>query len=117
LLTGGLRRAVMATMVLQSLWGERLTERLGEDGGKALEGLAEKINACLGERDAIDPAKESELDGLLDEYEHQLAERVGAERARLDMLLKAVPAVAVKLRAKPLSSGKPAAAPAQSEEA
>ena len=116
LLTGGLRRAVMATMVLQSLWGERLTERLGEDGEKALEGLAEKINACLGERDAIDPGKESELDGLLDEYEQQLAEKVGPERARLDMLLKAVPAVAVKLRAKPLSSGKPAAAQAKSEE-
>jgi hypothetical protein len=104
LLTGGLRRPIPATIVVQSLWGERLTERLGEDGEKALEGLADKINACLGERDAIDPAKEAELDTLLDEYERGLAEKVGAQRARIDMLMKAVPAVAVKLREKPLSS-------------
>lgn len=108
LLTGGLRRPIVATLVLQSLWGERLTDRLGEDGEKALEGLAEKINGCLGAGDNIEPDKEAELDGLLDEYERNLAEKVGPQRARIDMLMKAVPAVAAKLRAKPLTT--PAAA-------
>jgi len=102
MLTGGLRRQVAASLALQSLWAERMTERLGEEGEKALEELAEKINACLGEHDAINPEKETELDGLLGEYEQRLAEKVGAERARIDMLLKAVPAVAAKLRALPL---------------
>lgn len=110
-LTGGLRRAVVATIVLQTMWTERMNERLGEDGEKDLEELAEKINACLGERDEIDPAKEAELDTLLGEYEQRLAAKAGPERARIDMLMKAVPAVAVKLRGMPLSSGQPAAEP------
>ena len=107
MLTGGLRRQVAATLALQSLWAERMNERLGEDGEKALEQLAEKINACLGARDSVDPDKEAELDGLLAEYEQQLAEKVGGERARIDMLLKAVPAVASKLRALPLRTAAP----------
>jgi hypothetical protein len=108
MLTGGLRRQVAASIALQSLWAERMTERLGEDGEKALEELAEKINACLGERDTVNPEKESELDGLLAEYEQRLAEKVGPERARIDMLLKAVPAVAAKLRTLPLRTDAPA---------
>ena len=109
MLTGGLRRQVAATLALQSLWAERMNERLGEDGEKALEELAGKINGCLGERDSVDAAKETELDTLLGEYEHQLAEKVGPERARIDMLLKAVPAVATKLRALPLRAEAPPA--------
>jgi hypothetical protein len=104
MLTGGLRRQVAATLALQGLWAEQLSQKLGEDGEKALEELAEKINACLGVRDSVDPEKEDELDELLREYQRRLAEKVGAQRARLDMLLKAVPAVAVKLRAMPLST-------------
>jgi hypothetical protein len=107
MLTGGLRRQVAATVALQSLWAERLNERLGEDGERALEELATKINACLGERDAIDPAKEAELDALLGEYERHLAAKVGPERARIDMLMKAVPAVAAKLRALPRAAPEP----------
>jgi hypothetical protein len=107
-LTGGLRRPVVATIVLQTMWTERLNERLGEDGEKELEGLAEKINACLGEREEIDPDKAAELEGLLGEYEQRLAAKVGPERARIDMLMKAVPAVAVKLRGMPLGGGQPA---------
>ena len=101
MLTGGLRRQVPATIAVHSIWNEQVNQKLGEEGEKALEQLAEKINGCLGERDEIDSEKESELDETLRQYERQLADRIGVERARLDMLLKAVPAVATKLRATP----------------
>jgi hypothetical protein len=110
MLTGGLRRQVPATIAVQGLWSEQMSQRLGEDGEKALETLADKINACLGERDRVDPDKEGELDTLLAQYEQQLAEKVGPERARIDMLLKAVPAVATRLRAMPLATARPAQA-------
>jgi hypothetical protein len=97
-LTGGLRRQVPASLALQGLWAEQVGAKLGEDGEKALEGIAEQINACLAEGDDIAEGKESELDGLLGQYQEKLAEVVGADRARLDMLLKAVPAVAARLR-------------------
>lgn len=109
-LTGGLRRQVPATIALQALWAERIQERVGEDGEKALETVAEQINACLADHDAVVPEKADELEALLQQYGAQLAEAVGAERARLDMLLKAVPAVAEKLRASP--AGAPPPAPA-----
>jgi hypothetical protein len=101
MLTGGLRRQVAATIALQSLWAEQMNQALGEEGEKALEGLAEQINGCLGEHDRVAPEKEAELDGLLHQYEQRLAEKVGGERARIDMLLKAVPDVAARLRAMP----------------
>lgn len=104
-LTGGLRRQVPASIALQALWGEQIGAKLGEDGEKALEGIAEQINTCLGEGDGIVEGKEAELDGLLGQYQATLAEVVGAERARIDMLLKAVPAVAVRLRAGSVSAG------------
>jgi hypothetical protein len=102
MLTGGLRLQVPASLALQSLWSERISDRLGEEGEKDLGELADKINACLGERDEIQSDKEGELDTLLRDYEQRLATKVGPERARLDMLLKAVPAVATRLRAMPL---------------
>jgi hypothetical protein len=107
MLTGGLRRQVPATIALQSLWAEQMNEKLGEDGEKALQEVADQINACLGERERIDPEKEGELDRLLGEYAQRLGEKVGPERARLDMLLKAVPAVAAKLRALPAAAPPP----------
>jgi hypothetical protein len=104
-LTGGLRRQVPASLALQGLWAEQVGSKLGEDGEKALEAIAEQINACLGEADGIVEGKEAELDTLLGQYQAKLAEVVGAERARIDMLLKAVPAVAERLRAGSESSG------------
>ena len=101
LLTGGLRREIPATFAFQSIWSEEVNAKLGEDGEKALEVLAERINSCLGTDEQIVGEKDSELGSLLQQYEERLAANVGARRARLDMLLKAVPAVAVKLRAMP----------------
>ena len=81
------------------MWAEPIGGKLGEEGEKALEAIAEQINACLGERDAVAEGKDAELETLLKQYQQRLAEAVGADRARLDMLLKAVPAVAARLRA------------------
>lgn len=102
LLTGGLRRQVPATFGVQGLWSEMVNKRVGEDGEKDLEGIADKINGCLGAKDEVEEGKESELDELVKQYETQLARAVGAERARIDMLMKAVDAVASRLRASPL---------------
>lgn len=102
LLTGGLRRQIAATVAVHSIWTERVNAKLGEEREKELEQLAEKINACLDERESIVAGKEEELSDLLGQYERQLAQVMGPEWARLDMLLKAVPAVAEKLRAEAL---------------
>jgi hypothetical protein len=105
---------VPATVALQGLWSEQVSERLGEEGDKELEEIAQKINQCLGEKDQIVPEKEGEIDGLIGQYEERLAHSIGGERARLDMLLKAVPAVAAKLRARPVRADPvPAALPAE----
>lgn len=111
MLTGGLRRQVAATLALQSLWAERIGEVVGEDGEKTFEVLADKINACLTDDEGVVEGKDSELDELLAQYQQELANKVGPERARLDMLLKAVPIVATKVRALPLPDAT-AAAPA-----
>lgn len=99
MLTGNLRRQVPATFAFHHLWGEALQTKLGEDGEKNLETLAEAINACLGENDEIIAEKTSEIDAALATYEQALSASVGPQIARLDMILKAVPSVAEKLRA------------------
>ena len=99
LLTGGLRRQVPATFAFSSLWTDMIGSRLGEDGEKQLEEIAEKVNACLGKDEAIVEGKEEELDRALGEYRDALSAAAGPELARWDMLLKAVPAVAERLRA------------------
>jgi len=101
LLTGGLRRPVTATYAFSALWNEMLGARLGEDGEKKLEGLAEQVNACLGEHDAIVPGKEEDLDRALAAYRDALTSAAGPMVATLDMLMKAVPSVAGRLRAAP----------------
>jgi len=98
LLTGGLRRQVPATFAFSTLWSEMVGARLGEDGEKRLETLAEEVNGCLTEGDAIAAGKEEALDRALGGYRDVLASAVGADAAHLDMLLKAVPAVADRLR-------------------
>jgi hypothetical protein len=98
LLTGGLRRQVPATYAFSTLWSEMLSERLGEEGEKRLEPIVEQVNACLDPHEAIEPGKEDALDRALAAYRDTLAASTGPEVARLDMLLKAVPAVAERLR-------------------
>ncbi len=110
LLTSGLRRQVPATLAFHSIWNELVTSKIGEEGEKRLEDTARKINDCLGDRDEIVADKEAQLEDALRQYEQQLVAVVGPERARLDMLLKAVSAVATKLRTMPPTPPAPPAA-------
>src|SRR5262249_40617762 len=97
-LSGGLRRQAMPSFAFTTLWGEMLQAKLGQDGEKRLEQLAEKVNACLTTDERIIEGKDEELDRALAEYHAALAGVAGADVARADMLLKAVPAVAGRLR-------------------
>ena len=101
LLTGNLRRQVPATYAFSALWNEMVEGKVGEEGAKALEKLADEVNACLDEREGVVAGKEDALDAALAAYRSALAETVGEHVARLDMLLKAVPAVAERLRREP----------------
>lgn len=100
LLSGGLRRQSAATFGFFAVWNETLHGKLGEDGEERLEQLAEKVNACLDENDEIIPEKEGELEPALAAYEAALEAAVGRELAYFDMLLKAVPPVAERLRSR-----------------
>jgi hypothetical protein len=101
LLTGGLRRQVPATYAFSSLWNEMVGGRVGEEGEHKLEKLAEDVNGCLDEHEGIAEGKEADLDRALAAYRAALAEATGEKVAHLDMLLKAVPAVADRLRQAP----------------
>ena len=101
LLTGGLRRQVPGTYAFSSLWGDMIAKRVGEEGEKRLETLADEVNACLAPDDSIVEGKEDALDQALARYRAVLEELAGAQVARVDMLLKAVPAVAERVRRSP----------------
>jgi ABC-type transporter Mla subunit MlaD len=107
LLTGNLRRQVPATFAFSSLWNEMVGGRVGEEGEQKLEKLADAVNACLDEHEHLVAGKEEEIDRALAAYRDALAAATGDTVARLDMLLKAVPAVAERLR----QNAAPAAAP------
>jgi len=98
LLSGGLRRQVPATYAYSTVWNELVHAAMDGELEKRLEGLVEEINACLAEDESIVPGKEEALDRALAAYRDALAGATGADIARLDMLLKAVPAVADRLR-------------------
>ena len=101
-LTGGLRREVPATIAVHSLWAEQINKNLGEDGEKRLGEIAEKINDCLDDDDRIIEERSVEISEHIRDYEKCLAIAAGAGPARVDMILKAVPDVAERLRTMPL---------------
>ena len=98
-LSGGLRLQVRATYGFSACWGEMLSARLGDEGEKKLEELADKVNACLDGDEKLVAGKEAELEAALEDYRAALAASVGDRAARLDMTLKAVPDVAERVRA------------------
>jgi len=100
-LSSGLRRDVPATRAFQALWTEHIAKGLTQASGSALDELAERINATLQSDGSLREGQEEELDKALADYEDLMARKVGGKGARLDMLQKAVPLVAAKLRAKP----------------
>ena len=99
LLSGGLRRNVPATYAFSSLWGEMVAGRLGQESESQLEALADRVNACLTPEETVVAGEEDALDEALQAYRAAIEPALGAEVARLDMLLKAVPAVAERVRA------------------
>jgi hypothetical protein len=107
LLSSGLRRQVPATYAFHAVWSESVNAKLGEEGEKNLEKLAEAVNACLGPDEGILADKVADLYAALAQYQRALSGAVGPEMARMDMLLKAVPAIAEKLRAAPAQSQAP----------
>ena len=99
-LSGGLRLPVIATYAFSHVWGQMLNDKLGgEENAKTIEELAEKVNACLDEKERVVPGKEADLDAALSTYREEIAKSLGAKVAHFDMLLKAVPAVADRVRA------------------
>ena len=64
-LTGGLRRQAIPTFAFSSLWGEMLQAKLGEDGEKKLEQLADKVNECLTKDEQLAEGKEGDLERAL----------------------------------------------------
>jgi hypothetical protein len=101
-LSSGLRRDVPAARAFHALWAEHVGTKLTRKSGGQLDDLADKVNESLDDAGNIKDGQEDALKSALDEYEQLLARKVGGETARLDTLQKAVPAVAVILRAKPL---------------
>lgn len=97
-LTGGLDRDATPTRVLLALWEDFLGSRIGEETGKRLDELAEKVNACLEPSGGIQPDREAELHDALSAYRNELTTHVGESVARLTMLCRAVPEVARILR-------------------
>lgn len=98
LLSGGLRRQVPATYAFSHLWTEMVGQRLGEEGEKKLETLADDVNACLDGQEQVAAGREADLDRALGAYREALAAATSARIAETDMLLKSVPAVAERLR-------------------
>jgi hypothetical protein len=104
-LSGGLRREAPASYAFHAVWSEAFQSRLREEDEEALTSAADRINACLVNGKAIDPEKLAALDDALGEYHRTAAKGMGDEVARFDMLMKAVPSVADRIRGWP--GGKP----------
>ena len=101
MLSGGLRRDVPASYAFQSLWNETFTSRIRDQDEQTLTEMADRINGCLSGGKEIDPEKALALDEALGAYHQTAANVLGDEVARLDMLLKAVPSVADRIRSWP----------------
>ena len=112
-LSGGLRRQVPATIAFHTVWSETFASAIGEDNDKTLEGIADRINATLTDDErGVREGREAELDAAIGEYEQVLAAAIGPHAARLDMVLKAVPPVADRVRARSLPEPAPSTGPA-----
>lgn len=111
-LSSGLRREVPANLAFQAIWAEHLGSKLGDGADERFEKLADAVNSCLDPDDGIATGKEDDLRNALAAYESALADGVGIEIARIDMTMKAVPAIAALLRSIPRTEPLAAAAPA-----
>lgn len=111
-LSGGLRREVPSNFAFQAIWSEHIGGLVGEGADERFEKLADAVNVCLDGSEGILDDKRSDLEAALFAYEAALTESIGQEMARLDMILKAVPAIAELLRQRSLTEPLPAVADA-----
>ena len=100
LLTGGLRRQVPGTYAFSSLWADMVGKRIGEDGEKKLEAIADEVNACLAPDDSIVDGKEEALDqagsplagddarALLVQHARRMFEFMASDPARTSLLFQ-----------------------------
>jgi len=107
MLTSGLRKQAAATFAFHGIWTEALNEKLGKESEEQLEELAKAVNECLDDSEEIIPEKAGDLEQALGRYAQPLAEKAGERAAYLDMLLKAVPGVAKRLRDQGLPKAPP----------
>jgi hypothetical protein len=111
MLSGGLRRESAASYGFQTVWSEVFLGGVTEVDERELGEAVERINACLTPQFAVAAEKTAVLDEELGGYHRTLARCVGDEVARLDMLMKAVPAVAERIRSWAEGVPPPAAPP------
>src|SRR5581483_10083225 len=97
-LSAGLRREHPARYAVEVLWQDMLSKSVNDDQNKAIEGLIEKVNACLTERFEIIPEKTTELVTALGDYHRGLATLTNDEVAYTELLLRATSDVARFLR-------------------
>lgn len=96
--TAGLARDCIATQVLLALWEDKIGSKLDRGDAEELENTAAAINECLGtDLEPFGDCSEELLERLV-RYHSILARKIGADSARLTMLIRAVPAVASLLR-------------------
>jgi hypothetical protein len=97
-LSAGLRRNHAARYAVELLWQEMLAENIKEEHGKMLEGLADRINACLTNKLEIVPEKRADLISALGSYHQAVATLTNEEVAYLEVLMRASTDVAQFLR-------------------
>lgn len=97
-LSAGLRREHPARYAVEVLWQDMLSKSVAEEQNKTIEGLIEKVNACLTERFEIIPQKTDDLVAALGDYHRGLATFTDDEVAYTEMLLRATADVARFLR-------------------
>ena len=97
-LTSGLGRDHPARVGLELLWREDMAERMDDDGNRQIEAIGGRINACIeGDRHVV-PGKRDDLLAALEDYYRVQRAAAGDEAAYLEMVMRAVPAVAEIVR-------------------
>jgi hypothetical protein len=97
-LSAGLRRNHPARYAVELLWQEMLGEKIKEEHGKMLEGLADRINECLTDKLEIIPTKSADLLTALGSYHQAVATLTNDEVAYLEVLMRGSTDVAQFLR-------------------
>ena len=97
-LSAGLRREHPARYAIELLWQELISETTEGVQQETLDALTESINACLTEKFAVIPDRQTDLIAALGAYHHALAGVASADVAYLEILLRASSDVAQFLR-------------------